>query len=177
VKTNDKFVSLTWTASSDTASVQVTRTPGAAGPSSSTVYTGLASSYDDRSVQNKVKYTYTITGTDQAGNDVVETVTVVPDAALYSPAPGAVVHRPPKLAWRPVGAATYYNLQLFRNGRKILSVWPVKPGYRLSRTWAFHGRKFKLARGTYQWRVWPGLGRRAAHKYGPLIGHSTFVVR
>jgi hypothetical protein len=176
VKTNDKFVSLTWTASSDTASVQVARTPGMAGPDPSTVYTGLASSYEDRNVQNKVKYTYTITGTDQAGNTVVDTVTVIPAAALYSPAPGAVVHRPPTLAWRPVRQATYYNLQLFRKGRKVLSAWPVKPRYRLSRVWAFHGRKFKLVRGTYEWRVWPGLGKRAAHKYGALLGHSTFVV-
>jgi len=177
VSANDKFVALTWTASSDTTAVQVTRAPGTAGADPSTVYTGLDSRYEDRTVQNKVKYTYTITAVDQAGNKAVDTLTVVPAAALYSPAQGAVVHSPPMLAWRRISGATYYNLQLFRGGRKILSVWPVKPKYRLPRAWAFQKKRFKLTRATYEWRVWPGIGKRRANKYGPLIGHSTFVFR
>jgi len=100
----------------------------------------------------------------------------VPAAALYSPVGGAVVHNPPLLAWRSVAGATYYNLQLFRGSRKILSVWPVSPRYPLSRAWTFRGKTVRLTRGAYQWRVWPGLGKKTAHKYGPLIGHSTFVV-
>ena len=35
----------------------------------------------------------------------------------------------------------------------------------------------RLASGPYTWFVWPGRGSRNAHRYGPLIGHSTFVVR
>lgn len=177
VSVNDKYVALTWTASPDTTSVDVTRAPGTEGADPSTVYTGLGSRYDDHAVKNKVKYSYTITAVDQAANKVVDTVTVVPAAALYSPAQGAVVHSPPLLAWKAVRGATYYNVQLLRSGRKILSVWPLKTKFRVPRTWAYRGKKYKLTRASYEWRVWPGVGKRSANKYGPLIGHSTFVFR
>jgi hypothetical protein len=177
VSVNDKYVALTWTASPDTTEVDVTRTPGTAGADPSTVYTGLGSRYDDHAVKNKVKYSYTLTAVDQAANKTVDTVTVVPAAALYSPAQGAVVHSPPLLAWKAVRGATYYNVQLLRGGRKILSVWPLKTKYRVTRTWAFRGKKYKLTRASYEWRVWPGIGKRSANKYGSLIGHSTFVFR
>ena len=34
-----------------------------------------------------------------------------------------------------------------------------------------------LARGHYRWYVYPGLGKRTANKYGPLIGSSDFFVK
>jgi hypothetical protein len=176
VTTNDKFVSLTWKASSDTASVQVTRAPGATGAAPSVVYSGRKSRFDDRSVQNHVKYQYTVTAIDQAANQASKSITALPAPALYAPAAGATVHRAPTLAWLPYRRATYYNLQLFRNGRKILSVWPRRPKYRLGRSWTFNGRSYALSKGAYEWRVWPGVGKRNAHRYGPLLGHSTFIL-
>jgi len=77
----------------------------------------------------------------------------------------------------PYRRAAYYNLQLFRGGRKILSVWPRRPRFRLGRSWTFDNTRMTLTKGKYQWRVWPGIGKRGAHRYGPLLGHSTFVVR
>jgi hypothetical protein len=177
VAANNKFVSLTWKASADTTAVHISRTPGTSGVAASTVYTGLGTLFDDRTVANHVKYKYTITAVDQADNKAVETISVTPAAALYSPAQGAVVRRPPLLAWQPVKGAPYYNLQLFRGSKKILSAWPMRPRYRLSRGWKYNGHRYALSRGKYQWRVWPGIGKRTAHKYGPLLGHSGFVVR
>jgi hypothetical protein len=197
VTSNDKFVSLTWTASSDTAALTVTRTPGTSGADPSTVFTGPGNRYDDRTVVNKVKYTYTITAVDQAGNKATDAVTVVPAALLYSPAQGAAVKTPPNLAWRPISGASYYNVQLFYTGRslaglhnwskltptsaaglgrKVLSAWPLKPHYRLKKSWKYSKKLRKLVPGGhYTWVVFPGYGKRTAHKYGPLIGHSTFV--
>ena len=43
-------------------------------------------------------------------------------------------------------------------------------------SWTFEGGSYRLSRGTYQWRVWPGIGAPSAHRYRPLLGHSTFVV-
>jgi hypothetical protein len=177
VTTNDKFVSLRWTASSDTASIQVTRSPGTSGSTPSVVYSGHASQFDDRNVQNHVKYQYTVTATDQAANQATQSITAVPAPALYAPAAGATVHRAPTLAWLPYRGATYYNLQLFRGGRKILSVWPRRARFRLGASWTFSGRRYKLTRRAYEWRVWPGIGKRRAHRYGPLLGHSTFILR
>lgn len=176
VLTNDKFVALTWKAA-DAASVQVTRTPGTSGPAASVVYTGQASRFPDRSVQNHVKYQYTVTATDQAANQASQSIAAVPAPALYAPAAGATVHRAPTLAWVPYHGASYYNLQLFRRGRKILSVWPHRTKFRLARTWTFGGKRYVLSKGAYEWRVWPGIGKRRAHRYGPLLGHSTFVLR
>jgi hypothetical protein len=177
VTTNDRFVSLTWKASSDTASIQVTRAPGTSGSAPSVVYSGQAARFDDRSVQNHVKYQYTVTATDEAANQASQSITAVPAPALYAPAAGATVHRAPTLAWLPYRGATYYNVQLFRSGRKILSVWPRRPRFRLGASWAFNGKRYKLTRGAYEWRVWPGIGKRRAHRYGPLLGHSTFILR
>jgi hypothetical protein len=28
----------------------------------------------------------------------------------------------------------------------------------------------------YEWRVWPAIDKRRAHRYGPLLGHSTFIL-
>jgi hypothetical protein len=60
-------------------------------------------------------------------------------------------------------------------GRKVLSVWPVKSHYHLAAAWRYGGKKIKLAAGRYAWYVWPGYGKRKAHKYGPLMGQSAFT--
>ena len=45
---------------------------------------------------------------------------------LVAPADGARVTSPPTLHWRPAPKATYYNVQLFRGGRKVLISGPVR---------------------------------------------------
>jgi hypothetical protein len=188
---DDGSATLTWTASADTTSIEIDRVPGANGPEASAVFKGLASRFEDRGLTNKVKYIYTITGFDEAANNAVETVTIIPAAKLYSPARGAVVTSPPLLAWRRVPGASYYNVQLFYgvankalrrvallsvSGRKVLSAWPLQPRYRLKKAWTFKRKRHTLARGRYRWYVYPGFGKRTAHKYGPLIGQSDFFV-
>ena len=97
---------------------------------------------------------------------------------LIAPSPGAVVRtgRPPLLRWTPVGAASYYNVQLLRNGHKILSAWPSRPRYRLKMRWTYRGERRRLAPGRYRWAVWPGFGSRSRADYGRRMGPSTFVV-
>ena len=187
---DDGTATLSWTASADTKEIDVDRAPGKDGAASTTVFKGLASSFEDTGLENKVKYLYTITGLDEAGNKAVDTVTIIPGAKLYSPARGSNVTSAPLLAWRPIAGATYYNVQLyfgvanaFRrvasvvvSGRKVLSAWPVQPHYRLKKTWKWNKKNRSLARGHYRWYVYPGLGKRSANKYGPLIGASDFYV-
>ena len=81
------------------------------------------------------------------------------------------------LTWPKISGATYYNVQLFRGGHKMLTAWPVTARFELIRTWTFSGRRETLARGTYKWYVWPGHGARAAARYGRLLGGSTYGVR
>jgi hypothetical protein len=187
---DDGTATLSWSASADTKEIDIDRAPGKDGAASTTVYKGLATSFEDTGLQNKVKYTYTITGLDEAGNKAVETLSIIPGAKLYSPARGSSITSPPLLAWRPYPGAKYYNVQLyfgvknsFRqvaslsvSGRKVLSAWPVQPRYRLKKAWNWNKKKRVLARGHYRWYVYPGLGKRSANKYGPLIGASDFFV-
>jgi hypothetical protein len=66
-------------------------------------------------------------------------------------------------------------VQLFR-GQKLLSVWPTQSRLQLSRAWRFSGSEYHLSAGRYTWYVWPGFGSLGSPRYGPLIGHRTFVV-
>ena len=46
----------------------------------------------------------------------------------------------------------------------------------MQKSWKYKGKVRKLALGHYRWYVYPGLGKRTAQKYGPLIGQSDFFV-
>jgi hypothetical protein len=113
---------------------------------------------------------------DAAGNTrAVAAKAVVP--VLYLPAAGARVGPGAVLAWAPARGATYYNVQIFRGARKVLSTWPRRPRLRLHRRWSYNGRRQTLAPGRYRWYVWPGKGSPKAGHYGALLGGNTFVVR
>jgi len=176
----DGSVSLRWQTGGDLAplsSVSVTRSPGAAHAASDTIYSGDASGFTDMRVSNGVRYTYTITARDQAGNSSVRSVVVTPGPQLLSPAPNARLTDPPMLAWTPVRGATYYNVQLYSGDpRKVLSLWPAHASLQLKRTWRFDGRRYRLRPGRYRWFVWPGFGKRSAGRYGNRIGSGTFIV-
>lgn len=82
----------------------------------------------------------------------------------------------PLLRWTAVRRARYYNFGLYRNGKKILDLWPRQARAQLSSGWRFAGRTYQLTPGRYRWYVWPGFGPPAAHRYGPTIGHHTLVI-
>ena len=84
---------------------------------------------------------------------------------------------PPALSWTAIPKASYYNVQLFKGGTKILSAWPTKASFKLARSWKFGGKRHRLARGRYHWYVWPGYGPQRANKYGKPVGHATFVIK
>jgi len=174
-KAGNRRIDLNWSASPDTQNVEVRRTPGAAGATSSTIYRGPAAGYRDTGLKIGKAYQYTVTGFDQAGNAAAKALTVTATGALLSPAPGARIASAPLLVWTPVKGAKYYNLQLVR-GRKILSVWPTRARFQLPRSWTFGGHRYRLHRGVYHWYVWPGFGRFSASKYGSLLGGSSFVL-
>jgi len=81
----------------------------------------------------------------------------------------------PILRWNAVRGATYYHVQLFRDSKRILAAWPVRPELPLRATWKWNGHKYRLAAGHYRWYVWAGLGRRSFARYRS-IGHAQFIV-
>jgi len=169
-------VTLTWKQPADVTSVAVTRTPGRKGSAPTEIYKGRATLVRDNGLKVGVAYHYRLTSVDQAGNQSVAQVTAKL-RALYAPAAGKAAHAGTALRWNADKSATYYNLQLYRGKKKVLSAWPVGTSFRLPRTWTYSGHRYKLTHGKYKWFVWPGRGARARAQYGPLLGSSSFVVR
>jgi hypothetical protein len=176
-KPGNRSVELSWRASADTHVVQILRVPGRADRSETVVYRGTATRYRDAGLTAGRRYEYRVSALDEAANRAQHTVRIVATGFLLSPAPGARVSlkSPPRLVWTARKGASYYNVQLIR-GRKVLSAWPVDPGFQLRRTWTYNGRRYRLRPGVYRWYVWPGFGRIAAARFGRLLGSSTFVV-
>ena len=183
---------LRWTASKDSRSFAVVRRPGLRGPKPSTVYSGSARAFTDRRLVRGTKYRYTVTAYDEAGNGSAKALTALANEtvtkpatqttpkpatpALASPALGARLSAPPLLAWKVVRQATYYNVQLFYEGRKILSVWPKDPRLQLQKSWKYDGHTYTLKPGRYRWFVWPGFDELSANRYGKLLGSRYFFI-
>jgi hypothetical protein len=171
VKHEDKAVLLSWKASADTKTVQVTRSGAKDAPK--LVYSGSASSFQDQGLRPGAKYKYTLTAFDAASNSTADKVGVTATGRLIDPFPGESVTSPPRLFWVPVKGASYYNVQLIK-GHRVLSAWPVRASFKVPHKWVYRGHHYKLRHGVYRWYVWPGIGVRARAKYGRLIGSSTF---
>jgi len=193
----DRRLDLRWQATADVTAVRAMRSPGVGTDASTLVFDGDGGTgFSDQRVDNGVRYTYEVTVWDAAGNRASATVsgtpvapaptggTTPPPAArrtaskLLAPLPGAVVKagHPPELRWMRVKRAAYYNVQVFLDGRKVLTAWPTRPRFQLERRWRFRGRSYRLRPGRYRWMVWPGFGPRSRSDYGKPIGRSSFTV-
>ena len=142
------------------------------------VYRGGGSRFVVTGFDNGVYRRYRIIASDKAGNaSPAVDVVVKPSALLLAPNDGARLRRPPLLRWRAAPRAAYYNVQLFRKGKKLLSTWPRTPRLALSESWTYLGRDRNFAPGRYTWFVWPGFGPLARGAYGSLLGQGSFDVR
>ncbi len=158
--------------------IRVLRSGDRKGRRQKVVYEGRGRQYVDKRFRNGTYYGYRVRSYDRSGNASRPVpVLVQPSALLQSPHDGVVVRRPPLLRWAGVPRATYYNIQLYRGGHKLLSAWPAKARLRMTRRWVYDDRSFRLQRGAYEWYVWPGFGARSKAAYGRLLGISKFVVR
>jgi hypothetical protein len=172
----NRRIALDWSTSPDSQAEVVRHRKGAAPV---VVYRGPAGAFTDRGLENRRRYRYTVTLIDQAGNRVASTTSTVPTASkLLVPPKGSRVlaEFPPTLIWKPVKKASYYNVQVFRRGTKVLSSWPRDWRYRLKRSWRFGGKRYRFVPGKYCWYVWPGYGKRSKRDYGKRLGRSCFRV-
>ena len=169
---------IVWQRSPDAVLVELERSPGINGRKKTIVYRGNGVSFTDKTVRDGVRYRYEIRASDVAGNMVQKAVTAdIATPTLYKPATGAAVRAPLVLAWEAVKGATFYNVQLYRNGRKVLTFWPKTATFRVGKTWRYAGKLQRLERGRYNWYVWDARGTRAKPQYGKLLGSNTFVVK
>jgi hypothetical protein len=179
---DDEGARLAWQASGATRVTVMRTVEGARAAQSAVVYNGTGDEFTDSGLKNGRRYTYVVQALDAAGNAATGSATVTPTADastkhLLSPGAGSSLSRPPLLRWRKIARASYYNVQLFRHGKKILSAWPTRPRYQLRSSWRYAGKRHRLVKGTYRWLLWAGYGHRSEHRYGRLLGKRTFVVR
>jgi hypothetical protein len=173
----NRSAQVAWRKSADTQLVEVLRAPGRDGAGESVIYRGAETGVRDTGLVVGRKYEYRVAGVDEAANRAEQKVGLVATGPLLSPAPAQSVTSPPMLVWTPVRKASYYNVQLYRGGRRVMSAWPDRPSYRLRRTWLYKGRRYRLRPGLYRWYVWPGYGRISDARYPRRpLGGSTFVV-
>jgi hypothetical protein len=167
-----------WRSPSDADFDRVVITRSTAGAAARVVYSGRGERFADRSVRNGVRYVYDLRAYDRAGNGSAGVrLTAMPKALLlFSPRPNARLSSAPTLRWAAARGASYYNVQLYRGSRKVLSAWPRSNRLKLGLRWVFGGRRERLLPGEYHWFVWPGRGLRSQANYGPLLGRSSFLV-
>jgi hypothetical protein len=160
--------------------VIILRSDAAAIATERQVYDGPGVAFNDTGLVNGKTYRYVVRSVDAAGNRSVGLAILGSPAApqLLRPATGTTMKAPKKVVfvWAASRSATYYNLQLFRGGKKVFSAWPVANRLTLAKKWTFEKKKYALAKGVYRWFVWPGTGPRSANRYGPVLGESTFTV-
>jgi len=150
----------------DAQTVTLTRQPGAVtlldrAPATTRAFT-------DAALAPGATTTYTLTLADAAGNASTATATASAPAATAAQAKTTTSQALPTLRWRARPGAQYYNFQLYRNGRKVLSAWPRRTHYTLRASWRLNRKTYKLTAGRYRWYVWPGYGPRSRHHYGRL---------
>jgi HYR domain-containing protein len=136
-----------------------------------------ATSFVDRDVRNNVRYTFAVRSVDRAGNRSKPSLASGRPSKILLPQWGAVFRSPPRIDWVAARRASYYNIQLWAHGRKILSAWPLKSTLRLDSTWSFGGKAYSLTPGRYLVYVWPGFGAKSAVDYGPLLGWTSFWMK
>ena len=174
----DHTITLSWVPPlRDVARVEVRLAEVGGSGTGRLVYKGTARQYTFKGLPNDVAYRFVIVAIDKAGNVSPSVViTATPKAVLLAhPLQGSKVSLPPLLAWAPV-PATYFNVQLWRGGKKIFTAWPNGARLQITAQWVYDGKQRRLEPGTYTWYVWPGAGARRDAKYGPLIGQSSFVL-
>ena len=149
----------------------------ARGGRSTTVFTGDATIFVDKSIKPGLEYRYSVRTQDQAGNEsrkksavALPKVVTLHNGGYVPRTSGAPVLRLPTVA-----GAAYYHVQLFRGGARILAAWPLGPELGLHASWKWAGRSYRLTRGRYRWFAWAGFGRRSAARY-KLLGSAQFTV-
>ena len=135
------------------------------------VYKGLATSAKVRLLPGQVGY-FAIYAYDHSGNysrtPLRKKVSLASLISLRPLSGSDVSLSTPVLTWKAAKGSTYYNVQVFRNGKHVVVGWPSKASYRIP--------PGMLKSGTYVWYVWPAVQHAGGSPtFGKLIGRATFT--
>ena len=83
---------------------------------------------------------------------------------------------PRVLSWPVVSGATFYRVELFRQGLEIFKTLSSSARLELPTHWVYRARTYQpIAGKTYIWKVSPAFGPRSRLRYGDPIVRSTWV--
>jgi hypothetical protein len=84
---------------------------------------------------------------------------------------------PRVLIWPVVSGATFYRVELFRQGLEVFEALSSKARLEVPTHWVYRGRTYQsLAGKTYIWKVFPAFGPRSRLRYGdPIVRGTTWV--
>lgn len=82
-----------------------------------------------------------------------------------------------RFVWVKSARATYYEVQFFRAGARILDRRVEGASLTLPAHWTYRGKRYALARGRYRWVVRPGFGRVRRGRLGAPIVDSALDLR
>jgi hypothetical protein len=71
-----------------------------------------------------------------------------------------------QLSWEPTPGAAYYDLILWRDGKRVLDLWPTEARVLIPQRWTYHGSSRTLRPGRYSWFAFPARSANAAHPFG-----------
>jgi hypothetical protein len=71
------------------------------------------------------------------------------------------------LSWPEIQGADYYDLILWRDGHRMLDLWPRVPRQALG----------GVPAGRYLWFAYPGFGSPSSRRFGHLAGSGSVLVR
>jgi large repetitive protein len=149
----------------------------ARGGGSTTVFRGSGATFADKGIKPGLEYRYSVQTQDQAGNEsrrlsrlALPKVLTLQTRGYVPRTAGAPVLRLPSAA-----GASYYHVQLFRRGKRVLAAWPLRPELALRPSWRWAGHSYRLTAGQYRWFAWAGFGPRSAARY-KLLGSARFIV-
>jgi hypothetical protein len=99
-------------------------------------------------------------------------MSTVPRPWLSQTAPDGSVQT---ISWRPVAGATYYDLVVWQDGRRVLDLWPTAAAVSVPLN-ASDRSGDGLEAGHYLWFAYPGFGAKSSKHYGALAGSGVLVV-
>jgi hypothetical protein len=91
-----------------------------------------------------------------------------PERSIRSTRPAPRERRSLELGWRASTGAVFYNVILWRDGKRVLDLWPRRPELSLA------GRR--LTPGTYRWFVYPALADGRGRRYGSLVASGIVKI-
>jgi hypothetical protein len=85
-------------------------------------------------------------------------------------------HISPRLSWKLVAGASYYNVIVWRKAQRVLDLWPSVNRVLLPESWTHQGKSRTLSPGRYLWFVYAGFGARADARYGEPVQGGILVI-